>query len=133
MPTVFNLFPQIAAGVKPKCQLAINNTVDAIKDDAQGGAAVRTGFMRGNVYCVHTDGSSTYGSSGIGPPTDEAYLLEEVKPDNDMQGTAGAAANYSIYVEMGTYKMGAQPFFTPAVYAAGSTLEAGLSLVFTTL
>jgi HK97 gp10 family phage protein len=128
----FNLFPAIAAGVKPKCQRAIDNTVDAIKDDAQGGAAVRTGFMASNIYSVHTDGGSTYGSSGIGP-TGDSYLLEEVKPDNDLQGIVGAAANYSIYVEMGTYKMGAQPFFTPAVYAAGSTLEAGLSLVFTTL
>lgn len=129
----FNHFPALALGLKPRCQKAINTTVDAIKDGAQARAAVRTGFMRDNVYTVHTDGTSTYGSANAPPVTfhTSAYLLEEVKPGNDMMGIVGAAANYSIYVEMGTRFMGAQPFFTPAIYAGGATLEAGLSLVFT--
>jgi hypothetical protein len=131
----FNRFPAIAAGLKPKCQKAINTTVDAIKDGAQAGAAVRTGFMRGNIYSVHTDGTSTYGSGNAPPITirSSAYLLPEVKPGNDMMGIAGCAANYSIYVEMGTYKMAAQPFFTPAVMASQAVLDSRLAIVFDTI
>ena len=130
MTTVFNYFPEIAAVLKPKCQDAIDKTVLAIAADAQGNAPVRTGFMSENVYAVLTDGTSSYGIGSISPPGD-SYLLEEVTPENDMQGIVGAAANYSIYVEMGTYKMGAQPFFTPAVMAGETVLDAGLAKVFT--
>ena len=126
----FNLFPVIAVDLKPACQKAIDKTALAIAADAQDAAPVRTGFMSENVYAVLTDGTSSYGMGSVSPPGD-SYLLPEVKPDNDLMSIVGAAANYSVYVEMGTRFMGAQPFFTPAVVTGQGVLDAELALVFT--
>lgn len=134
--TGFNHWGQIAAHVKPACQKAIDKTALAINADAAGAAPVRTGFMAESVYSVLTDGSSNYGVSGTAPPGD-SYLLPEVRPDNDMEAIVGAAANYSIFVEMGHHTRGggswvpAQPFFTPAVETGRGVLDAELANVFT--
>ena len=123
----FNHFPQIAAALKPACQKAVTNTTLSLKDGVQANAPVLTGFMRDSTYAVTPDGTSTYGQAT--PPTDDVYLLPEVKPDNDMTGIVGVAANYGIYQEMGTRFMAAQPYFYPAVEAARAVLDAELAKV----
>ena len=111
---VYNRFPAIAARLKPTCQGIVTRTTLYTRDAVQSLAPVDSGFMQGAVYAVTPDGTSTYGQ-GIAPPTDDAYLLPEVRPDNDTTGIVGAAANYSIFVNNGTRFMGAQPFFDQGV------------------
>src|SRR5437870_11672777 len=105
----FNHFPQIAARIKPACKEIVTNTTLYTRDAVQGGAAVRTGFMKGAVYSVTPDGASTYGQ--VAPTKKGSYLLPEVRPDNDTTGIAGAAANYSVYVNDGTRSMAAEPLW----------------------
>ena len=122
----FNHFAQIAAAIKPACQKIVTETTIYTRDAVQGGAAVRTGFMKGAVYSVTPDGASTYGQ-GPPPPTDDVYLLPEVTPPDDTSGVVGCAANYSVYVNYGTRFMSAQPFFEPGVEAGRAFMDAELS------
>jgi HK97 gp10 family phage protein len=105
----------------------VKETAEHIQYSAQAGAAVDTGFMQENVY-VSTWDSSDYGSGGKSPPGD-SYRLPEVKPDNDTTAMVGAAANYSIYLEMGTRFMPAQPFFLRAVEAARPFFDSELAKI----
>jgi len=68
--------------------------------------------MQENIYVSDMEGSD-YGTGSIAPPGD-SYLLPEEKPPDDTSAIVGCAANYSIYLEMGTRFMPAQPFFYPA-------------------
>src|SRR6266851_4412294 len=96
MPNDFSL---IAQNLKPACREIITETVIDIADLVQANAPVDTGFMRDAVYYVTPDGVSSYGQAS--PSNDDAYLLPEELPANDMQGLVGAAANYSIFVNYG--------------------------------
>src|SRR6266566_2122085 len=122
----FNHFPKIAARIKPACKEIVTKTTLYTRDAVQGGAAVRTGFMKGAVYSVTPDGASTYGQ-GPPPPTDDVYLFPEVRPDNDTTGIVGAAANYSAFVNGGTRFMNAQPFWEPGIDAGQAFFDAELS------
>ena len=121
----FNHFPQIAARIKPACKEIVTNTTLYTRDAVQGGAAVRTGFMKGAVYAVTPDGASTYGQ--VAPTKKGSYLLPEVRPPDDMSGIVGAAANYSVYVNYGTRFMAAQPFWEPGIDAGSAFFDAELS------
>jgi len=77
--------------------------------------------MADNVY-VSGPLSSTYGA-GPAPPTDDVYLLPEVKPTDDMTAVVGAAANYSEWVNGGTRYMAAQPFFDQGVETTRGEFE----------
>jgi len=90
----------------------------------QSNAPVRTGFLRDSCYAVTPDGTSTYGEAS--PPTDDVYLLDEVKPEDDMTGIVGVAANYGIFLEMGTRHMSPRPFFYPGVEAGRAQFEENL-------
>jgi len=119
---VYNHFPQIAARLKPACQRIVTNTTLYTRDAVQSGATVRTGFMKGAVYAVTPDGTSTYGQ-GPPPPTDDVYLLPEVRPANDTTGIVGCAANYSPFVNYGTRYMAAQPFWEPGIEDGNAFLD----------
>jgi len=125
--TGFNHWPEIAANLKPACQHAVHETASQIQTGAQGGAAVRTGFMQENVYLSDWEGSD-YGTGSVAPPGD-SYLLPEVTPSDDMTAIVGCAANYSIYQEMGTRFMPAHPFFYPAVEMARLFMDGELAKV----
>lgn len=63
--------------------------------------------------------SFTSMSQGI-CPVDTGFLRSTINaaPDDDLEATCEAGAEYAQYVEYGTYKMGAQPYFEPALNAA---------------
>ena len=121
MVSVVNNWGTIASKLKPSVQQGIKVVATNIQTYAQQNAHYVTGFMSTNVYANGWWGSD-YGQ-GVEPPNDDVYLLEEVQPENDLQAIVGAAANYSIYQEMGTYKMSANPWFIPAVETAATTFE----------
>ncbi len=113
-----NLFFQLADNLKPACQEIVGNTVIEGAQAVKAGAPVDTEFMQDAVYYVTPDGRSTYGQAS--PEKKGSYLLDEVTPENDLQGVIGAAANYSIFVNNGHHTVSgsyvpAQPFFDEGV------------------
>lgn len=86
---VFNRLPDVAAQMKSDGEALVQKTADDIVTDAQDRAPVRTGALRDG---IHRTGSG-------------------------MQAKVESAAPYSTYVEYGTSRMGAQPFFWPALEA----------------
>jgi hypothetical protein len=131
MAVVFNHFPQIAAQLKPVLQQGIKTTAKDMVGFASSGAPRETGFMGDNVYMSAHD-ESTYGQ-GPAPSKKGAYLLPEVTPGSDMEAIVGAAAYYSIYVEMGHHTRSgsyvpANPWFYPAVELARGTFEQEMAI-----
>lgn len=77
--------------------LAMKTTTGNVQSHAKQIAPKRTGFMANNI------------------------LVEPVKKTaTSVTGIVNAKADYSSFVEFGTYKMSAQPFIRPAVSAAQS-------------
>src|SRR6266567_6852564 len=118
----FNYFPIIAAGMKPALRKIESERILDLEAKVKSYAPVLSGFMQSSVYSVLTDGTSDYGNA-IEPPGD-SYLLPQESIPNDMSGIVGVAANYGEYVNYGTYKMAAQPFFDQACADAGTEFEA---------
>lgn len=113
-----NRWPELAQALKPSLQKGLQATGVLMVGNIQGNAPRRTGFMADNVYVSGPLGS-TYGAGGS-PSNDEAYLLPEVAPPDDMTAIVGAAANYSIFVDMGHHTRSgsfvpANPFFDRGV------------------
>ena len=76
---------------------AMKTTTGQAQAQAKQIAPKRTGFMANNI------------------------LVEPVKKTaTSVTGTVNAKADYSSFVEFGTYKMSAEPFMRPAVSAAQS-------------
>jgi HK97 gp10 family phage protein len=121
MATTFNHFPQIANNIKPGCQWVVKTTADQIQGYAKEAAPVDTHFMEEHIYVSDWDGTD-YDNSSL-------ETLPEVRPDNDTTAIVGCAAYYSIYVEMGTRYMPAQPFFYSAVELARYFFEEELTKV----
>ena len=125
MVSIVNNWSSIAAKLKPALQQGIKVVATNVQVNAQQNAPYVTGFMSNNVYASGWWGSD-YGQGG--EPPGDAYLLDEVAPENDLQAIVGAAANYSIFVEMGHHTRSgsfvpAQPWFIPAIEQAASTME----------
>lgn len=77
--------------------LAMKTTTSQVQAQAKQIAPKRTGFMANNI------------------------LVEPVKKTaTSVTGTVNAKADYSSFVEFGTYKMSAEPFIRPAISAAQS-------------
>lgn len=90
---------------------------------AQTRAPVDTGFLKSSIYTV-THNSSTYGQGLQG----ESTLLPEIdKPADDLTAFVAVGANYGAYVEYGTSRMAAQPYFHPAFDAVEPVFKAALA------
>ena len=102
----FNHIPQVMAAVHTGMVKAVAETTHAVRDEAKQHAAVDTGYMRDHVYAVTSEGSDYQGGA--------LSLPEAPKPSSDLEGVAASGASYSLFVELGTSRMAAQPFMTPA-------------------
>jgi len=111
----FNNWFKIAAALKPAAAEVVRDEAffiaDAIKAQIQANGQIDTGFMYDSVYASTTT-ESTYGG---GTPPGDSYMLPEVKPENDQQGTFGVAANYGIFQNYGTRYLPPRPFFEPGM------------------
>lgn len=85
---VFNRIPQIVAAVQAKARTAPIETAEDIASIARSNAPVATGELRDSIEAV---------------------------PVNQYNAEVRVGAEHGIYVEYGTYKMAAQPFFNPAL------------------
>jgi HK97 gp10 family phage protein len=86
---LFNRLPQLAADLKSQGEALVQDTAKKVAADAAQRAPVDTGRLRAGI---------TVEGSG-------------------MNSTVTSEAPYSHYVEYGTSRMGAQPFFWPALEA----------------
>lgn len=94
-----NRCPQIAAGFKPAAIAGIQKGSFRGQGDAQARAAVDTGNMRNQIAAE----------------------------PNDNGADLWAHAAYSAFVDLGTSRMPAQPFFTPAVTEWGVQMPADIT------
>ena len=79
---------------------ALSAAGDAFVNSAQGVAPVDTGFLRDNIAVTET--------------SDREVVIE-------------SQADYSLFVEEGTWKMQAQPYFFQAADSARTEMESALS------
>jgi HK97 gp10 family phage protein len=78
----------------------------------RAGINVDTGFGRGSIYSANRS-ESGYGDISI-PGERAGHLLPEEKP-GALEAIVAAAADYDVYLEMGTSRMPARPFIRPAL------------------
>ena len=118
MPDYNHIPAAIEAMERAAKQIVVKGALD-VEAAAKQLAAVDTGFMRSAIYTVTADGSS-YGQGAGGE-----HLEPELSEGTDDGQTAWvvAGADYSIYVEMGTRFMPAQPYFAPSVDRYAATFE----------
>lgn len=126
-----NGFTTAAEQLKSACQMIVSETVQDIAGVIAGNAPYDTGFLHDSVYYVTPLGDSTYGKATPSKPNQ--YLLEEVTPENDMQGVVGIGAFYAVFVEMGHHVHGSgtfvppQPFFYPGFDQGAQIFEGHFS------
>lgn len=82
--------PDLLAAMPEAVALIVQHAAEAMTAAAQGNAPVRTGYLRDHIHTEMT---------------------------GEAEATITSEAPYSGFVENGTSRMGAQPFFTPAVEA----------------
>lgn len=147
--TTYNKFPEIAANLKPAARRIVRRAAKAIKEEASNNAPVDTGLLSRSIYTTGAGASSTY--SSIVPEAkltkdkngfssrrriqnyvkrkarqrkQEALLFPEIPPPpEDTAAYVVVAATYGAFVELGTRKMAAQPYFYPAVEIGRASIE----------
>lgn len=64
-------------------------------------------------------------------PVDTGFLSSSIqgRMSGPLDGVVNAGAEYAVYVEYGTSKMGAQPFMVPAAEAVRSSFIAAMSQI----
>ncbi len=85
----YNHLPQISAQMEDRASQVVRKAAFEVEKRAKEVVPVDSGTLKGSI---------------------------QTKADG-LQATVGVGAEYGIYVEMGTYKMAAQPFMTPAAEA----------------
>jgi HK97 gp10 family phage protein len=116
---VYNILPELMVAMHDAAADVVERTTKEIGAETESNAPVETGFMQSSTYTV-TKSGSTYGQDIVdGKPG--SYLLPEVeKPSDDQTGIIAVGANYGAFVNYGTARMGAQPFFDQAVESGRS-------------
>lgn len=85
--SVYSRLSTIAADMPAKASVAVQKAAYDVEAQAKGYAPVDTGYLRGAIMA---------------------------SPTGMLSAKVNAGAEYSVYQEYGTYKMGAQPFMVPA-------------------
>ena len=155
MAESFNHFSKIADSLEPTFSKIIRKTAFDIQAKAAQKAPVDTGFLRNSIYVV-TAGTSTYGrgvqkagklkanKQGVitrkrlqahvrrldRQRAQEAMLLQEMPPPPDkLTAYVAVGASYGIFLEFGTRRQPAKPYFWQSVDEVRPSFEAALSAV----
>ena|SRR5215471_16329254 len=122
----FNKFPEIAAAFGQVAQDLVDKVATDVEETAQQNCPVDTGFLRDTIY-VRTYTRSDYKGGGrVSKKAKQSgsYTLKSVpQPPNQYTAYVAVGASYGAFVELGTVKMSAQPFFFPAVEANRDAFE----------
>lgn len=113
----------IAALLGTAADAAVLATARDIVQDAQGVAPVKTGCLRASIY-IQADGEDTYAeaSADAASRNPKAKILPELDGRQPREAFVGVAAGHGEFLELGTPKMAAQPFLTPAADAGREAL-----------
>lgn len=97
---------------------------DVAKDNLRVGYGVDTGAMQQSISAVTSEGSdyaaNVAAASGMNP---KAEFAPEATLDGPLDAAVQVPVDYAAYVELGTSRMAAQPFLTPAVELVASQAE----------
>ena len=93
---IVSAFERIADALTRNIASALREAADLIVSNAQANAPVDTGFLQDNI---------------------------QITSESDTSITVTSEAGYSGFVEYGTSRMSAQPFFEPAIEEARSEIE----------
>lgn len=89
----------------------------AIEREAKVRAPVDTGALRASIYTKLKQG-------GHQPTQREgAVYVDLPDPESELEAIVGPTVEYGIWQELGTNRMAAQPYLTPAVERIASQLE----------
>jgi HK97 gp10 family phage protein len=122
-----NLIPSVITTLANASDATVVEACLQIQAMAKQMAPVDTSFLQSSIY-TETSKGSTYGEGMEAPPGD-AYALDDIgAPPDSHTGYVAVAANYGIYQEFGTRKMGAQPYLIPAAESVRSAFEGGTLL-----
>lgn len=122
----WNGLPLASLIIEQTTPAMVKQTAQQVLIIAQELAPEQTGFLISSGY-IKTNTDSSYGQNAGGAPGD-AYLLPEVDPPPADTVYIAFGANYAIYLEFGTVKMGAQPFLIPALEAVAESFKGGATL-----
>lgn len=80
-----------------------------IETEAKAIAPYDTGALKNSIYTRAKRRSSS-------PKTMKGHEYDEIPaPSGNMIAVVGSGVEYAVYVEVGTYKMGARPYLRPAL------------------
>ena len=98
----YNHFPEIAKALPDETSEVVRKVAFDVEADAKMLVPVDTGNLKNSIRMV-------IDSDGLGATVD-------IEPGKTAPGRTSTttSAEYAPYVEFGTWKMGAQPFMTPA-------------------
>ena len=111
----FNRFPEIAAKLPRETSAVVRKTAYDVEGAAKIFAPVETGNLKNSIQTHYEPGDL------------EAMVdIAENRPPG-ASANAATAAEYGVYQEFGTYKMGAHPFMTPAAEANRGPFEQAMT------
>jgi len=101
-PVIYNRLPAIAASARPLVDTAVAKTAADVEALAKTTAPIDTGNLRNSI------------------------ASDKVR---DLTWRVTANADYALYVEMGTRRMGAQPYLEPSLRAGMASLTKALGKI----
>lgn len=121
MPSSFNHFGQVAEAFKPAISQVVRKTALEWVAQAASSAPVDTGFLKNSIYSVTSDGSGYQGG--------DKALPEIAGPADDQSAFVAVGAEYGVYVEFGTSRAPAQPYFYPAMEKVRPGFESAIAAI----
>ena len=83
---------------------------------AKMSAPFDTGALRNSIYLVTPEHSGYEAAAAAAAAANpKATLFPSLEPSHDLEALLAVGVNYGTYLEYGTSRAGAQPFFIPAV------------------
>lgn len=119
----FNRFLNTGTGLKSAAKQVVEETAEDLMQVASISAPVRTGYLRSSIYYVTRD-KSTYGqytkttrkgSRRRTTISQDQLLPPPAPPPDPWTAYVAPGAYYAVYLEFGTRRMAARPFFFQSV------------------
>lgn len=117
--TARSRFPRIAGRLKTELQQAIDETARLVVTLARAAAPVDTGALRASIHYVSLKRNTYHGAVATAQShRPGVQIFPEVRPQGDLEAVVAVGVNYGIFLEFGTRRARAQPYFFSAFYSA---------------
>jgi HK97 gp10 family phage protein len=113
---VFDRRRFVTAAIQKSARICVAKACFDTEAEAKRRAPVDTGALANSIYS-NVGGKNGYplAEAAVNAARPGAGVLPEETPANDTEGVVSVAVEYASYVEYGTVRAPAQPYFTPAV------------------